>query len=104
MAIISLAEKYPAAKVILGHGGGSSWTGLLGLVRKNGNVYIDISASFTIFSIRYLSEAFPERTVFSSDLPYGDPELGIRQVEKAVGDLHVRRRVLGLNTKELLGI
>lgn len=102
--IITLAAKYHTVKVILGHAGGSNWTSLIDLIRDHPNILVDTSASFTVFSIRYLAETFPERTLFSSDLPYGDPELGIRTVNHAVKDPHIRRRVLGLNTQELLGL
>jgi predicted TIM-barrel fold metal-dependent hydrolase len=100
--IIELAGSYNTVKVILGHGGGSNWLDVIDLIQNKPNIYMDISASFTILSIKYISEMLPDRCVFSSDLPYGDPYLGIKQIEYVIKDKHIRDNVLGLNTKQLL--
>jgi len=102
--ITELAEKYNTVKIILGHSGGSSWLDVIDLIQNKKNIYMDISASFTVLSIKYISEALPDRCVFSSDLPYGDPSLSIRQIEYIIKDMHIRDNVLGLNTKHLLNL
>jgi predicted TIM-barrel fold metal-dependent hydrolase len=102
--VVNLAEKYNTVKVILGHGGGSNWLETIDLIQNNPNIYMDISASFTVLSIKYIAEALPERCLFSSDLPYGDPFLCIKQIEHIIKDKQIRDNVLGLNTKQLLGI
>jgi hypothetical protein len=42
------------------------------------NVWFDISASFSVMPLRFAVEEFPERVLFSSDMPYGDPYLRSR--------------------------
>ena len=100
--IIQFANKYNKVKFVFGHAGGSNWIELIDLVEKLPNVYIDISASFTVFSIKYLAESLPERCVFSSDLPYGDPLLSIKQIDYLLKDKHIKENILGKNTQALL--
>lgn len=102
--ILTLANKYNRAKVILGHSGGSFWLEVLELVQDRKNIYMDTSASFTNYSIQFIAECLPDRCLFSSDLPYGDPSLCINQIEHVIRDKGIRSRVLGENTSELLGI
>ena len=100
--IVRYARKYQNTRIIFGHAGGSHWLELIDLVQDLANIYVDLSASFTIFSIKYIAEILPERCVFSSDLPYGDPLLGIRQIEHLIKDRHIRDNILGNNTETLL--
>lgn len=102
--IAGLADKYNTVKVILGHSGGENWLETIDLVKDKKNMYMDISASFTTLSIKYISQELPERCVFSSDLPYGDPLLGINQIEHIIKDKTVRQNVLGLNTMRMLDL
>jgi uncharacterized protein len=100
--IIQFAVIYNKVKFVLGHGGGSNWLELIDLVEKLPNVYMDISASFTVCSIKYIAESLPERCVFSSDLPYGDPLLSIKQIDYLIKDAHIKENILGYNTEMLL--
>jgi predicted TIM-barrel fold metal-dependent hydrolase len=100
--ILSLAVSYPDVPVIMGHAGGYHWIDLLKEAAELRNVYIDMSASFTIYQIRYAAEIVPERVLFSSDAPYGDPVAGIVGVERAVRDLSVRRNIFGGNFERMI--
>jgi hypothetical protein len=100
--IVQFAYKYNKVQFILGHAGGSNWIELIDLVKNLPNAYIDISASFTVFSIKYVAESLPERCVFSSDLPYGDPSLSIKQIEYIIKDSHIKENLLGNNTESML--
>jgi uncharacterized protein len=102
--IIDLAIKYSRVHVILGHSGGSHWLETLERVKSQLNIYMDLSASFSVLPIKFISEAIPERCVFSSDAPYGNPYLGRQQIEYIIKDVHIRNNVLGLNTARLLNI
>ncbi len=102
--IIDLAIKYSRVNVILGHSGGSHWMETLEMVKSEQNIYMDISASFSVLPIQFISAAIPERCVFSSDTPYGNPYLGRQQIEYIIKDVHIRNNVLGLNTARLLNI
>jgi predicted TIM-barrel fold metal-dependent hydrolase len=101
--LASYAEKYPSVKVIFGHGGGSFWLETMEIIREIPNVWFDISASFSVMPLRFAVKEFPERVLFSSDMPYGDPCLSIQMVERTVKDEAVRELVLGANIRALLG-
>jgi uncharacterized protein len=100
--IVELANRYSRVKVILGHSGGSNWLDLIDMVKDKKNLFMDISASFTTYSIKYISESLPDRCVYSSDLPYGDPYLCINQINHIIKDEIIRQKVLGENTRILL--
>ena len=100
--IIDLSEKYSRVKVILGHSGGSHWLETLERVKEKSNIYMDLSASFTVWQIKFIAQEIPERCVFSSDAPYGNPWLARQQIEYIIKDPHIRNNVLGLNTATLL--
>jgi uncharacterized protein len=102
--IIDLAIKYCRVQVILGHGGGSHWLETLERVKAQQNIYIDVSASFSILPLKFIAAAIPDRCVFSSDAPYGNPYLGRQQIEYLIKDRHIRNNVLGANTARLLNI
>ena len=44
----------------------------------------------------------PERTLFSSDAPYGDPFLTKKAIERATEDQYIKERVLGGTIAALL--
>jgi uncharacterized protein len=100
--IIQYAHTYDTVKFVFGHAGGSHWLEVIELVQDMRNVYIDISASFTVYSVKYIAECLPERCVFSSDLPYGDPSLSIYQIDRVIRDMKIKENVLGKNTERLL--
>jgi predicted TIM-barrel fold metal-dependent hydrolase len=45
------------------------------LIRDIPNVWFDLSASFSVMPLKFAVKEFPERVLFSSDMPYGDPLL-----------------------------
>lgn len=102
--IVSLARKYRETPVIMGHSGGYHWMDLLKDAVDVPNLFIDVSAQFTVFSLKYFAEKIPERILFSSDAPYGDPVLGIQTVDRIVKDSHVRDNILGGNITRLLSM
>lgn len=71
--ILSLASHYLSVPVILGHLGGSFWMKVLQAVKDMPQVYLDLSALFTTMTLTLAVHTYPERTLFSSDAPYGRP-------------------------------
>lgn len=63
---------------------------------------LDISATFTILAPEMAIKELPERTLFSSDAPYGDPLLIRQMVEKISPSTEVADNVLGGNIARLL--
>ena len=62
-AIVDLAKMFPSVYVILGHGGGSYWLETIPLIKDLKNVFMDISASFTTFSLSLMAQEFPEKVL-----------------------------------------
>jgi uncharacterized protein len=100
--LIKLAKKYPEVPLILGHMGGTNWLQTIKMAKENENVYLDISATFTILAPTMAIKELPERTLFSSDAPYGDPLLIRQMVEKISRSTEVADNVLGGNIARLL--
>ncbi|HEX3019984.1 MAG TPA: amidohydrolase family protein [Chitinispirillaceae bacterium] len=100
--ITDLAHKYPSTKVIMGHGGGRYWMETIDLVKKQKNIYIDMSASYTVFSLKFIAQELPEKGIFSSDFPYGDPFHDIFRIEHLIKDRSIRENILGTNVRQLL--
>ena len=106
--VAGLAEKYPRAKFIIGHAA-SSWsiieTGCAEIERRD-NVYLDLTGSPLWYgALEYLvSHAGAERILFGSDNPFLDPRGPLGRVLLARISDEDKRRILGLNAKELFGL
>ncbi len=100
--ITGYSDKYPAVRVILGHGGGSYWLETIDLISDRGSIYFDTSASFSTLPLKFAAQEFPERILFSSDMPYGDPVLARGMIEHVIKDSGVRSMILGENISRLL--
>lgn len=104
IAITNLAKKYSGIPVILGHMGGSNWLDAIKLAREQANLYLDLSASFTTIAPQLAVRELPERCLFSSDAPYGNPLLTRKMVEIVCEDDEVVKMVLGGNIARLLNL
>ena len=74
-----LSNKYPSVPVILGHLGGLNWLDTIKLAKGNSSLYLDLSGTFATIAVSFAIKELPERTLFSSDAPYGDPVLAKQQ-------------------------
>lgn len=103
-AIANLAMGYPDIPIILGHMGGSNWLDAIKMAKERTNLYLDLSATFTTIAPWLAIKELPERCLFSSDAPYGNPLLARKMVE-LVGENRERiEMVLGGNISRLLRI
>ncbi|WP_348982920.1 amidohydrolase family protein [Desulfosporosinus sp. FKA] len=100
--INKLSRKYPRIPVILGHLGGTNWLDTIKLAKENPSLYLDLSATFATIAVSFAIKELPDRTLFSSDAPYGDPVLARNTIERVAADNYIRDRVLGENISELL--
>jgi predicted TIM-barrel fold metal-dependent hydrolase len=66
--------------------------------------FISFSASFTSIAPKFSMKELPERSLFSSDAPFGYPMLVHMMVERASEDTEVTKMVLGGNISRLLNI
>ncbi|KZL90574.1 amidohydrolase family protein [Clostridium magnum] len=100
--LVQLAKKYPKVPLILGHIGGIHWIDVIKLAKENHSIYLDLSATYTILAPTIAIKELPERTLFSSDAPYGNPLIFRKMIEKISPDKRVSELVLGGNILNLL--
>ncbi|QAA32340.1 amidohydrolase family protein [Clostridium manihotivorum] len=103
-AISLLAKQFPEVPVILGHLGGANWLETIKLAKESKNLFLDLSATFSTLVVSLAIKTLPERTLFSSDAPYGNPLICRETIESVTNDSHVKDQVLGLNIAELLDL
>lgn len=100
--LMSLCEKYPGIPVIFGHLGGSNWMDVIKFAKEHDNVYLDLSAAFASIATKMALTELPERCLYSSDAPYGEPYLYRQLIEFASPDKRTAEMALGENISRLL--
>jgi uncharacterized protein len=100
--IAELAQKFPDIPIIMGHMGGTNWLETIKLAKTHENMYLDLSASFTTIAPMLAIKELPDRTLFSSDAPYGTPLIAKNIVEWVSPDSKIAAKVLGENMMRLL--
>lgn len=83
--------------------GGAHWKDAIELVRDTPNMYLELSTASLVFSVRIAISEIPDRTLFGSDAPYGDPVLARATVERVTRPGEVRDLVLGGTAARLVG-
>lgn len=99
-----LTQKYENVPVIYGHMGGIHWLQTIEMIKETKNAYLDISAFYTTYALSLAIKEIPERTLFSSDFPYGDPYLNLQAIKRHTSSQEVADRVLGGNISKLLNL
>lgn len=97
-----LAQKYPSVPVIIGYAGGSNWMETIDIVKRNSNIYIDTSASFSSLVLKIIIEELPDKTFWGVDYPYGDMWINRKMIERVCPDKNIQQKVLGGNIMNLL--
>lgn len=100
--LLGLAKHHPSVPLILGHAGGLNWLETIGLAKSHENVYLDLSATYTRFAPLFAARELPDRVLFGSDYPYGDPYALKVGLERAIRNESTRKRVMGDNILSLL--
>ena len=100
--LMELCEKYPLVPVIFGHMGGSNWMDVIDFAKSHKFVYLDLSAAFASIATRIAVSELPERCLYSSDAPYGEPYLYRQLIEFVSPSQEVANMVLGNNILQLL--
>ena len=100
--LMSLCEKYPEVPVIFGHLGGSNWIEVIKFAKEHKNAYLDLSAAFASIATKMALVELPERCLYSSDAPYGEPYLYKQLIEFVSPSQSVAKKALGENILELL--
>ena len=102
--LAELSRRYPQAPLVVSQLGGLNWMQAIELVRDTPSMYLELSTASIVFSVRLAVQEIPERTLFGSDAPYGDPVLARATVERVTRPGEVRDRVLGGTAASLLGL
>lgn len=100
--LMGLCENYPEIPVIFGHLGGSYWMDVIKFAKDHKNVYLDLSAAFTSIATKMALIELPERCLYSSDAPYGEPYLYRQLIEFVSPGQTATRMALGENIMTLL--
>lgn len=104
VALGGLARRHPTVPIIISQLGGLHWMRAIELALLTPNLYIEISTVPVAFAARAAIHELPERTLFGSDAPYGDPVLARQLIERVTPRGEVRARVLGGTAAALLGL
>ncbi|WP_225729104.1 MULTISPECIES: amidohydrolase family protein [unclassified Nocardia] len=99
--LAELARRYPVPLVI-SQAGGANWLTAIELVRDTPNMYLELSTAPVIFAVKLAIAELPERTLFGSDAPYGDPLISRTTIERVTTPGAVRDAVLGETFAALL--
>ncbi|MFF4445889.1 amidohydrolase family protein [Streptomyces sp. NPDC001502] len=102
--LAGLARKHPSVPLVISQLGGSNGLTAIELARETPNLYLELSTAGVVFAVRLAIDEVPDRTLFGSDAPYGDPFLARATVERVTRPGTVRDRVLGGTLAELLGL
>ncbi|MGW5047469.1 amidohydrolase family protein [Streptomyces griseoluteus] len=101
--LATLARRYAGVPLVISQLGGQHWMQAVELVRDTPNMYLELSTANVVFAVRVAIKEIPDRTLFGSDAPYGDPVLARALVERVTSPGEVRARVLGGTISELIG-
>jgi Predicted metal-dependent hydrolase of the TIM-barrel fold len=101
--LMELTKKHPDTPVIFGHMGGYNWMDVIDFAKTVPNAYVDLSAAFSTLAARIAVTELPDKCLFSSDAPYGEPLLSRQLVEYVSPSDTIKNKVLGENILKLLG-
>ncbi|UXY28154.1 amidohydrolase family protein [Streptomyces sp. HUAS TT20] len=101
-ALARLATAYPSVPLVISQLGGLNWMDAIQLVRDTPSMFLELSTANVIFAVRLAIREIPDRTLFGSDAPYGDPVLARTAVERLTRSGEVRDRVWGGTAAQLL--
>lgn len=100
--LMQLCEKYPEVPVIFGHLGGSNWIDVIKFAKEHDNIYLDLSAAFASIATKMALVELPEKCLYSSDAPYGEPYLYKQLVEFVSPSQSIAKMALSENILRLL--
>ncbi len=100
--LMALCEKYSEIPVIFGHLGGSNWIDVIKFAKEHNNVYLDLSTAFVSIATKMALVELPEKCLYSSDAPYGEPYLYRQLIEFISPNQTTVKMALGENIGKLL--
>lgn len=100
--LMQLCVRYPEVPVIFGHLGGSNWIDVIKFAKEHDNIYLDLSAAFASIATKMALVELPEKCLYSSDAPYGEPYLYKQLIEFVSPSQSIAKMALGENILRLL--
>lgn len=100
--LMELCKKYPSVPVIFGHMGGANWMDVISFAKENKHIYLDLSASFTHLSVKTALVEVPDKCLFGSDAPFGEPYLVRQLIEYVSPSAEITKMALGESISRLL--
>lgn len=100
--LMEITKKHPKVSVIFGHMGGYHWLDVIEFAKTVSNVYLDLSAAFSTLAVRMAVTELPNKCLFSSDAPYGEPLLSKQLVEYVSPSAEIKDKILGGNILKLI--
>ena len=100
-----VAKTFPEVTLIMAHMG-TPWAvnDAVMIAKRNDNILIDTSG-VGINDLRMaVGKAGAEKFLMASDTPYGDFQISLKIIEKAVPDVEERKLITGGNCQRILGI
>jgi uncharacterized protein len=99
-----VAERYPGARILMGHSCHGEWDRAIELVKKYPNLYFELTAVLDERGIleRFVAETGSERIVFGTDLPWFNHHYYIGSVLGAEITDEDRHNILHRNAEKLL--
>jgi uncharacterized protein len=98
-----IADRYPNVPLVIGAHGGFSWLQVVEMITGAPNTYLDTSGTFSVLQLTVAAAEIPDRLIFGSNSPYGEPWLARQTVERTVPSAEVRAAILGETAATLLG-
>ena len=77
---------------------------VIDFVKENPNAYLDLSASFSSLVVKMVIAEVPNKCLYSSDAPYGEPLLNKQMIEYLCKDKEMIGNILGGNILKLLNL
>lgn len=102
--LMNLTKKYSKTPVIYGHMGGYYWMDVIDFAKTVSNAFIDLSGTFSSLAVRMAVTELPEKCLFSSDAPYGEPFLNKQLIEFVSPSEEIAEMVLGDNILRLISM
>jgi uncharacterized protein len=99
-----VAERYPNAKLLLGHSCHGAWDAAVALARDFPNVYLELTAVFDDRGVieKFAREAGSRQMLFGTDLPWFDPHHAIGVLLNADITDEDRHNICHRNAERLL--
>jgi predicted TIM-barrel fold metal-dependent hydrolase len=103
-ALANLADRYPEAKILMGHMGGDHWLDAIYIAAAHENLYLDTADSHGDLLVMYtaVEVAGADKITFGTDVPAFNLPSELAKVQHAMISEEAKKKILGENAARLL--